>query len=101
MNCPVCDHTDLLMAERQGVEFDECPSCRGVWLDRGEFDRIIERANAEAAAPSGSRTTREDGGRDDRHESDRKHHGSSGHDAKSKKKKGGFLGDILGGLGGD
>jgi hypothetical protein len=97
----VCSDTDLLMSERQGVEIDYCPGCRGVWLDRGELDKIIERANAESAAPSGSRTTREDDGRDERHESDHDHYVSSGHDAKSKKKKGGFLGDILGGLGGD
>lgn len=46
MNCPV-DNTPLAMAERQGVEIDYCPSCRGVWLDRGELDKIIERANQE------------------------------------------------------
>jgi Zn-finger nucleic acid-binding protein len=101
MKCPVCSGTDLLMTDRQGVEIDYCPSCRGVWLDRGELDKIIERANAESAASSGSRRTREDEGRDDRHESDHDHHGSSSRDANSKKKKGGFLGDILGGLGGD
>lgn len=47
MNCPV-DKTPLAMSERQGVEIDYCPSCRGVWLDRGELDKIIERANQEA-----------------------------------------------------
>ena len=47
MNCPV-DNTPLAMTERQGVEIDYCPSCRGVWLDRGELDKIIERANKEA-----------------------------------------------------
>ncbi|WP_028986549.1 zf-TFIIB domain-containing protein [Thermicanus aegyptius] len=44
MKCPVCETTDLLMAERQGVEIDYCPKCRGVWLDRGELDKIIERS---------------------------------------------------------
>jgi uncharacterized protein len=43
MKCPVCQSIDLLMAERQGVEIDYCPQCRGVWLDRGELDKIIER----------------------------------------------------------
>ena len=47
MNCPV-DNTQLQMPERQGIEFDYCPTCRGVWLDRGELDKIIER-NAVAA----------------------------------------------------
>ncbi len=42
MQCPVCN-VELKMAERQGVEIDYCPQCRGVWLDRGELDKIIER----------------------------------------------------------
>ena len=45
MKCPVCTDTDLVMSDRQGVEIDYCPNCRGVWLDRGELDKIIERAN--------------------------------------------------------
>ncbi len=49
MKCPVCD-VDLLMTERQGIEIDYCPKCRGVWLDRGELDKIIDRAGAELAA---------------------------------------------------
>ena len=44
MKCPVCETVDLRMSERQGVEIDFCPQCRGVWLDRGELDKIIERA---------------------------------------------------------
>lgn len=46
MKCPVCPGVDLKMAERQGVEIDYCPECRGVWLDRGELDKIIERSTA-------------------------------------------------------
>ena len=45
MKCPV-DDTTLQMTEREGIEIDYCPECRGVWLDRGELDRIIERAAA-------------------------------------------------------
>ena len=45
MNCPVCSETSLVISERQGVEIDYCPKCRGVWLDRGELDKIIERSN--------------------------------------------------------
>ena len=45
MNCPVCSDTSLVIAERQGVEIDYCPKCRGVWLDRGELDKIIERSS--------------------------------------------------------
>lgn len=43
MKCPL-DDSDLVMSERQGIEIDYCPRCRGVWLDRGELDKIIERA---------------------------------------------------------
>lgn len=50
MLCPVCK-VGLAMSDRQGVEIDYCPQCRGVWLDRGELDKIIERANAADAAP--------------------------------------------------
>ncbi len=42
MQCPICN-VELKMADRQGVEIDYCPQCRGVWLDRGELDKIIER----------------------------------------------------------
>lgn len=45
MNCPNCNET-LVMADRQGIEIDYCPKCRGVWLDRGELDKIIERSSA-------------------------------------------------------
>ena len=45
MNCPVCKETSLVISERQGVEIDYCPKCRGVWLDRGELDKIIERSS--------------------------------------------------------
>jgi Zn-finger nucleic acid-binding protein len=47
MKCPTCN-VELKMADRQGVEIDYCPDCRGVWLDRGELDKIVERtAQAE------------------------------------------------------
>lgn len=51
--CPAC-RVDLVMSERQGIEIDYCPKCRGVWLDRGELDKIIERSEAEGlkAAPA-------------------------------------------------
>lgn len=50
MNCPHCPDVTLLMHERQGVEIDYCPQCRGVWLDRGELDKLIDRS-ATAPAP--------------------------------------------------
>jgi len=52
MPCPVCK-VALVMSDRQGVEIDYCPQCRGVWLDRGELDKIIERSAQDSgpAAP--------------------------------------------------
>jgi Zn-finger nucleic acid-binding protein len=44
MFCPVCKSVDLAMTDRQGIEIDYCPTCRGVWLDRGELDKLIERS---------------------------------------------------------
>ena len=57
MPCPVCK-VNLVMSERQGVEIDYCPQCRGVWLDRGELDKIIARSGQDvqptASAPPAS-----------------------------------------------
>jgi Zn-finger nucleic acid-binding protein len=52
MKCPVCN-VDLVMSERSGIEIDYCPQCRGVWLDRGELDKIIEKnVQSDFSAPS-------------------------------------------------
>jgi Zn-finger nucleic acid-binding protein len=48
MQCPT-DGTELVMSERSGIEIDYCPTCRGVWLDRGELDKIIERSLTQPA----------------------------------------------------
>ena len=80
MKCPVCKDVTLLMAEKHGVEIDYCPECRGIWLDRGELDKIIERASKY-------------GDRDDRDEKSR--------NREKPKKKSAFLGDILEIFGGD
>lgn len=52
MKCPNCESQALVMSERQGVEIDYCPQCRGVWLDRGELDKLIERSATLHAAPA-------------------------------------------------
>ena len=52
MKCPNCVSTTLVMSERQGVEIDYCPQCRGVWLDRGELDKLIERGSLQASRPA-------------------------------------------------
>lgn len=75
MQCPV-DGETLVIADRAGVEIDYCPKCRGVWLDRGELDKIIERSAPEA--PPGRVWQAEDGDRPRR-----------------KKSRGGFLEDLF------
>ncbi|MBZ8118561.1 zf-TFIIB domain-containing protein [Roseovarius sp. LXJ103] len=86
MLCPI-DGTQLVMADRSGVEIDYCPQCRGVWLDRGELDKIIERSVPAAAPPPPP----EPRGYDER---------DRGYDRGReqpyrKKKRGGFLEDIF------
>ncbi len=61
MRCPI-DQSELVMSDRQGIEIDYCPTCRGVWLDRGELDKLIERS---AAYEAGERSRYSDRGRDD------------------------------------
>lgn len=51
MKCPICTQVDLVMTDRQGVEIDYCPQCRGVWLDRGELDKILERSCPQVQPP--------------------------------------------------
>lgn len=82
MKCPI-DGTALVMTDRSGVEIDYCPSCRGVWLDRGELDKIIERSVPQAAPPPPPPPSR---GYEER-----------GYDERSykKKKRGGFLEDLF------
>lgn len=60
MQCPVCKDPQLVISERQGIEIDYCPSCRGVWLDRGELDKLIEKATAAVPPQQASPVYRSD-----------------------------------------
>lgn len=60
MQCPVCKDAQLVISERQGIEIDYCPTCRGVWLDRGELDKLIERSAAASAPPPAAQAPRMD-----------------------------------------
>jgi len=51
MDCPNCKGSKLVMSERKGIEIDYCPDCRGIWLDRGELDKIIEKSQAQGPVP--------------------------------------------------
>lgn len=76
MKCPI-DGTALVIAERSGVEIDYCPECRGVWLDRGELDKIIDRSTAQTPPPP----PQSRGHEDERY--------------RKKKKRGGFLEELF------
>jgi Zn-finger nucleic acid-binding protein len=78
MNCPVCS-VELRISDRQGVEIDYCPQCRGVWLDRGELDKIIERSS---------------GYERERHYEERSYHDDD-YEYGKKKKRSSFLGELF------
>lgn len=97
MRCPRCEVIDLIMTERQAVEIDYCPACRGVWLDRAELDKIIDRSVGTAPAEQPKQPAvegyreapREEPRRDDRYRND-----DDDRDRR-KKKRGGWLEDLL------
>lgn len=91
MKCPNCAK-DLVMAERSGVEIDYCPECRGVWLDRGELDKIIERSGqyGQDTPQKDYRDEKKDYGKNDYRDEKRE-----GQSYPPKKKRGSFLGDLF------
>ncbi|QEZ89131.1 putative transcriptional regulator (zinc finger domain) [Aliarcobacter cibarius] len=105
MKCPVCKDVGLLMSERQGVEIDYCPSCRGVWLDRGELDKIIEKnSNYQPSnQPSNQQSNNHSNYfKNDNRNSYNKHNNhqqynsyDNKHQTPYKKKKEGFLSEIF------
>jgi len=89
MLCPVCN-VDLLLSEKQGIEIDYCPKCRGIWLDRGELDKIVEKsANVEDNFRLNERNTNTNYRDDDDDDNKYKSHGYN----KNKRKS--FLGDLF------
>jgi Zn-finger nucleic acid-binding protein len=87
MKCPVDEET-LVMTDRNGVEIDYCPKCRGVWLDRGELDKIIERS--ASAAPAQSAPQAREPRREERHHDDRRYD-----DRRRYKKRESFLSELF------
>jgi Zn-finger nucleic acid-binding protein len=98
MECPVCKVT-LQMSERQGVEIDYCPKCRGVWLDRGELDKLIELSagtHAFEASPSAPYSSGDyDDPRSGRWEESRDRPRHAGEDYYRPRKKESWLGRLL------
>lgn len=94
MQCPVCSGVDLVMSERNGVEIDYCPKCRGVWLDRGELDKIIERSS-QSAQPS-RQEARYDTKYEDRYDDRRRYEDSKYRESYHKpRKRESFLGELF------
>lgn len=87
MNCPVCN-VELRMGDRLGIELDYCPQCRGIWLEKGKLDRILEKSAGarpeQAVDPGPSYGHRDEHG----YEHDRGHYGRHG-------KKRGFFADLF------
>lgn len=86
MKCPVCKDTTLLMSERNGIEIDYCPECRGIWLDRGELDKLLEK--------------NENNNNDNNYHNEEKHQDEIKNKS-PKKKKESFIGEIFDIFGGD
>lgn len=92
MKCPVCSGVDLKIAERQGVEIDYCPECRGVWLDRGELDKIIERSQPQSMQSPPNQQPHNDGYRPQYHD---KHHDDHGYGSHGYHKKKSWLSELF------
>lgn len=90
MQCPVCPTENLVMTDRQGIEIDYCPKCRGVWLDRGELDKIIERSVPQPAQQPQQQQQQQYARPDDRRDG-YKHSGGYGYH----KKKKSFIGELF------
>ncbi|KAA9333558.1 TFIIB-type zinc ribbon-containing protein [Adhaeribacter soli] len=86
MKCPSCNET-LLMSEKNGVEIDYCPKCRGIWLDRGELEKIMERSGEHYSKRENYDSDYKRYGYDDYKKG---HHGQHPH-----KKKKSFLDDFF------
>ncbi|MBR2221932.1 MAG: zf-TFIIB domain-containing protein [Campylobacter sp.] len=98
MRCPVCKDVDLVMSERSGVEIDYCPSCRGVWLDRGELDKIIERSTTTTNSRQNeyfSNKREYEPRKDDRRYEDKRYYDDGYHNGYRRKKKESFLSELF------
>lgn len=89
MKCPHCEEL-LIISERQGIEIDHCPKCRGVWLDKGELDKIIEKSESSSSKHYDS--NKKDDHYDDDDFDNRRHYDQS---HPNRKKRGGFLSNLF------
>lgn len=95
MDCPVCKNVKLVMSDRQGIEIDYCPNCRGVWLDRGELDKMIDKS-AGISPLAGQQQFRDDPYLRQQSQPHGFGHPQQGqHGYYKKKKREGFLGELF------
>ena len=101
MQCPV-DGTTLAISDKQGIEIDYCPQCRGIWLDRGELEKLLDRMGSEPSSrPRDEYRERDDDRPRESHDRDREEYRHDDHDDHDnrhgghKKKREGFLGDLF------
>lgn len=92
MKCPNCNET-LLIAERHNVEIDYCPNCRGVWLDKGELDKILDYADKQVPPPAAQQSQQPQQPYYDKPDYDRDKHYDPNYHRKHKRKS--FLGDFF------
>lgn len=85
MKCPVCKDVTLLMSEKKGVEIDYCPECRGIWLDRGELEKLMEKEESYNREHYSER----------KHYDDKEYHDYETKYPHKKKKKESFMGEIF------
>ena len=103
MKCPVCKDVTLLMSEKKGVEIDYCPECRGIWLDRGELEKLIEKEE-KYVDEEYSRRREYEKYNHERREYERKdpyYHDDDYKYKQHKRKKESFFGEIFDVFGGD
>ena len=95
MNCPI-DGATLMMSERKGVEIDFCPQCRGIWLDRGELDKLLAAADRYDDDDDDDRREREyRPAYEERRDYDDRPFGGGGYDPRRRKRKKGFLSEMF------
>jgi Zn-finger nucleic acid-binding protein len=92
VKCPI-DASTLVMSNREGIEIDYCPQCRGVWLDRGELDKIVERSTSTQSEPIYGRDDRGNHDRAGRHGHSDEH---SSHNDQKKRSRESWLGELFG-----
>ena len=106
MKCPVCKDVTLLMTEKKGIEIDYCPECRGIWLDRGELEKLVEKeqeynkTNFEAPKHNDKDYEREEHSHHDYHQKYKDDYDNNYYH-KKRRKKDSFMGEIFDIFGGD